>query len=137
MLVLSLLLHHTGQKPALALLISPWVTLVSRDDVRTESDYLDMAQLGQYGRLFAVSRVSIDDPLVSPGCCKDGSWWKRVSLVRVSPVRGFFISYGAEEVLASETEDLVDTLNGANVTVETRKELRWHPCISATERTSD
>ncbi|KAK4448564.1 Alpha/Beta hydrolase protein [Podospora aff. communis PSN243] len=118
MLVLSLLLHNPGHKPALALLISPWVTLVSRNTVRTESDYLDMAQLGQYGRLFAGSKVSVDDPLVSPGCCKDSSWWERAS-----PMRGFFITYGAEEVLASEIEDLVDIFNGANVTVETRKEL--------------
>ncbi|KAK0622895.1 Alpha/Beta hydrolase protein [Immersiella caudata] len=117
MLVLCLLLRHDGRKPALALLISPWVTLVSRSDVRTQSDYLDIAQLRQYGRQLAGDRVDADDPSVSPGCCKDSSWWKRAS-----PVRGIFITYGAEEVLAPEIEDLVNVLNRANVEIETRKE---------------
>jgi acetyl esterase/lipase len=116
-LVLSFLLHHVGRKPALALLISPWVTLVSRSDVQTQSDYLDMAQLRQYGRQFAGDAIDVDDPLVSPGRCKDSFWWKRAS-----PAKGIFVTYGAEEVLTPEIEDLVNVLERANVEIETRKE---------------
>jgi acetyl esterase/lipase len=118
MLVLSLLLHQSGQKPAIAVLISPWATLVSGNDVRTASDYLDMPQLSQYGRQVAGSKISVSDPLVSPGCCKDSAWWKRAS-----PMRGIFITYGADEILAPQIEELVDMLNRAGVMVESQREL--------------
>jgi acetyl esterase/lipase len=104
-------------KPAVAVLISPWVTLVSTRHKNTVSDYLDVQQLRQYGTQFAGSRISVTDPLVSPGCCKDLSWWKRSS-----PSKGIFITYGTEEVLAPEIEDLVVTLREADVKVGSKAE---------------
>lgn len=118
MLVLGLLLHNNLQKPALALLISPWVTLTSAYSVAgAKSDYLNIAQLSQYGKQLAGSKISVDDPLISPGCCKDEDWWRRAS-----PRRGIFIAYSAEEVLAPQIEDLLGVLKGANVVVESRRE---------------
>jgi len=117
MLVLSLLLQHNGQKPALAVLISPWVTLISGSDVHTASDYLAMPQLSRYGRQLAGSRISVTDPLVSPGRCKDSAWWKRAS-----PSRGIFITYGEDEVLAPQINELVDVLNRAGIIIESKKE---------------
>ncbi|KAL1839937.1 hypothetical protein VTJ49DRAFT_981 [Mycothermus thermophilus] len=72
-------------KPALAVLISPWPTLVSDRYRNTAIDYLDAEQL-----------------------CRDVSWWKRAS-----PSKGVFVTYGTEEVLAPETEMLVDMLKKA------------------------
>lgn len=129
MLVLCLLLRlgddrangHTDKQrlptPGLAVLISPWVTLVSTRHKNTVSDYLDVQQLRQYGAQFAGSRISVTDPLVSPGCCKDISWWRRSS-----PSEGIFITYGTEEVLAPEIEDLLATLREADVVVGSKAE---------------
>ncbi|KAK4039918.1 monoterpene epsilon-lactone hydrolase, partial [Parachaetomium inaequale] len=105
-------------KPALAVLISPWATLVSTRHKNTASDYLDVQQLRHYGAQFAGSRISATDPLVSPGCCKDVLWWKRSS-----PTKGIVITHGTEEVLAPEIEELVDTLREAKVVVGSKAEL--------------
>ncbi|KAK4249632.1 monoterpene epsilon-lactone hydrolase [Corynascus novoguineensis] len=105
-------------KPALAVLISPWVTLISTRHKNTTSDYLDVKQLRRYGAQFAGGRISEADPLVSPGCCKDIEWWKRSS-----PSTGFVIMYGTEEVLAPEIEYLVEILREAKVVVESKAEL--------------
>lgn len=99
-------------KPALGVLISPWATLVSVRHRNTASDYLDAQQLHRYARQFVGSRISETDPRVSPGCCTDMSWWKRSS-----PSQGIFITYGTDEVLASDIEGLVDTLRNADVIV--------------------
>ncbi len=104
-------------KPALAVLISPWSTLVSTRHVNTASDYLDVRQLHHYARQFAGSGVSVTDPSVSPGCCTDPSWWKRSS-----PARGVVITYGTEELLAPDIEGLVRSLQNAGVDVESKGE---------------
>lgn len=109
--------QHRLPKPALAVLISPWATLVSARHRNTMSDYLDVQQLHRYGRQFAGSRISWTDPLVSPGNCNDSSWWKRSS-----PSNGIFITYGTDEVLAPDIEGLVDTLLDAGVTVGSKAE---------------
>jgi len=120
MLVLSLLLHltvdgPTQKTPAFAALISPWVTLVSKRDITAKSDYLVMHQLRRYGSQLAGSKIPTNHPLVSPGCCRDRLWWKRAS-----PLKGIFISYGENEVLARETRELVDLLREANVIIESK-----------------
>ncbi|KAK4639008.1 hypothetical protein QC761_702450 [Podospora bellae-mahoneyi] len=116
-LILSLLLHLGSQEangigygrrlpvPALAVLISPWVTLVSTRHRNTVSDYLDVKQLHQYGMQFAGGKMPEKEPLVSPGCCKDMSLWKRSS-----PSKGIYITYGTEEVFAPEIEDFIGTV---------------------------
>jgi acetyl esterase/lipase len=122
MLVLGFLLHvgdesrshgqegHDLPRPFLGVLISPWTTLVSPRHKNTQSDYLDIHQLERYGRQLAGDNIAVDDPLVSPGCCKDLSWWKRAS-----PTQGMFITYGGDEVFAPEIDELIGLLREAGV----------------------
>ncbi len=99
--------------PGMAVLISPWVTLVSPKDKNTASDYLDAENLHQYARQYSGTKISVHDPLISPGKCKDVSWWRKAA-----PEKGFFILYGAEEVFGPEIGDLVALLEKAGVRVE-------------------
>ncbi|KAK3682709.1 Alpha/Beta hydrolase protein [Podospora appendiculata] len=130
-LVLSLLLHLGSneasregtrdrsrlRKPALTLLISPWMTLVSIRHENTASDFLGVQPLHQYGTSFAGTKISVDNPLASPGCCKDESWWKRSS-----PSKGMVINYGQDELLARDIEDSIKVLRHAGVNVGSRCE---------------
>lgn len=124
MLVLSLLLQlgkkeqEDGiEKPAMAMLISPWVTLLSDKKDSPGRDYLSVGQLNRYGRLLAGDRISPTDPLISPGCCQDGEWWRRAS-----PSRGFFITYGEDEILAPDIDELIRRLDQAGIAVKSDKE---------------
>ncbi|KAK3956871.1 alpha/beta-hydrolase [Pseudoneurospora amorphoporcata] len=128
-LILSLLLHLSCKDPRAkrygvglpmpgqAVLISPWTTLVSPRHTNTTSDYLDAEQLSRYGRQFSGSKISWSDPLVSPGCCHDATWWRRAS-----PSNGIFIAYGEEEVFAPEIHDLVARLTQAGLRVASEVE---------------
>lgn len=132
-LILSLLLHLAKSSkarldvensaatetavPGMAVLISPWVTLVSPKHRNTPSDYLDVTSLHHYAHQYANNKVSLHDPLISPGKCKDTSWWRKAS-----PSNGFLMSYGAEEVFAPEIRDLVALLEQAEVKVEAHQE---------------
>jgi len=132
-LILSLLLHlaigpngtsaTTDLKetesiiPEYAVLISPWVMLISPNDRNNPSDYLDADTLHIYARQYAGTKISIDDPLVSPGNCKEADWWKKAS-----PPKGFFITYGSEEVFAPEIRNLTNFLKDAKVPVEANEE---------------
>jgi len=102
--------------PGMAVLISPWATLVSSQDKDTLSDYLNAESLHLYAHQYAGSDISLDDPLVSPGKCKDIEWW-----IKASPSKGFFILFGAEEVFAPEIHDLVALLKKADVGVDVRE----------------
>ncbi|KAK0718385.1 Alpha/Beta hydrolase protein [Lasiosphaeria miniovina] len=110
--------HHDGRlmKPALALLISPWVTLVSPRHRNTKSDFLDVQQLHRYGRQFAGGSVSINEAAASPGSCKDKTWWKRSS-----PSGGVFITYGEEEVFAPEIDELIQLLRESGVIIGSKR----------------
>lgn len=125
-LILCLLLHlgekgpdyqHRLPRPGFAVLISPWVTLISTRHKNMANDYLDVKQLHQYGTQFAGDRMVETDPLVSPGCCKDITWWKRSC-----PEKGIFITYGEAEVFAPEIEGLIDILREAHVLVGSKAE---------------
>ncbi|GAW11163.1 hypothetical protein ANO14919_005050 [Xylariales sp. No.14919] len=132
-LVLSLLLHlanlecHVdmtggiGQwrlaKPALAVLISPWVSLVSHRHQNTKSDYLDTRNLHIYAEEYAGGRNSSKDPLLSPGQCRNISWWRRAC-----PSNGFFVEYGNEEVFATEIEDLIQFWKRGGIRITSRNE---------------
>lgn len=132
-IVLSLLLHlanrsrhlekmdSTGTwslaKPGMAVLISPWVTLVSSKHQNTTSDYLDAGNLHHYARQYAGGKVSVDDPLLSPGNCRDVSWWKNAA-----PSKGMYVAYGAEEVFAPEVADLIKFWEANNMKVRSREE---------------
>lgn len=130
-LLLTLLLYLAQQKqssearawqvalPAMAVLISPWVTLVSPKDKNTDADYLDAANLHLYARQYAGSKTAVHDPLVSPGSCKDVEWWRKAA-----PSKGFFVCYGSEEVFKPEVESWVGLLSEAGIEVDSREERR-------------
>lgn len=118
-LILSFLLYMTEhtelrhQKPGLAVMISPWVTIVSPNNRNTASDYLNSQSLELYGRQYIGKKTSVDDPLVSPGHCKDLKKW-----TNASPERGWYFLYGSEEVLGPETRDLISLLRSTGKDVD-------------------
>ena len=120
-LILSLLLSiavpgYSKRRPGYATLISPWATLVTPQNRNTPSDYLDADSLHLYGRQYA-ARADLNDPLVSPGNCKDTMRW-----AEVSPAGGFLIMYGSEEVFGPEIRDLVALLRSSRCGVSVREE---------------
>ncbi|KIW02379.1 uncharacterized protein PV09_06200 [Verruconis gallopava] len=121
-LILSLLLYLSeselrNQLPALACMISPWVTLISEKNRNTPSDYLDASSLRLYGSQYIGTKVSPEDPMVSPGNCKDVHRW-----ARASPLKGWSFQLGSEEVLGPETYDLIDVLRKAGQQVHVSEE---------------
>ena len=123
-LIMSFLLHIAKQapkygdrKPGYATLISPWTTLYSLKNRNTPSDYLNSDSLHLYGRQYAGFDDNLDNPLVSPGVCKDGSWW-----AEASPTSGFGIIYGSEEVLGPELRELIAFLRQSGCAVSVREE---------------
>ena len=123
-LILSLLLYLSenssksrGAKPAFATLISPWTNLYSTLNQDTPSDYLNSDSLHLYGSQYAGSTKNLENPLVSPGTCKDGPWW-----VRASPSAGFGIIFGSEEVLGPEMRELIALLRKSGCKVGVRED---------------
>ena len=122
-LILSLLLHiaespdYEKRRPGYATLISPWVTMVTHNNRNTPSDYLDAESLHLYGRQYAASEANLQDPLVSPGVCKDLDWW-----TKASPSSGFCILFGSEEVLGPEIRNLIVMLRKSGCAVRVREE---------------
>ncbi|CAI6337632.1 unnamed protein product [Periconia digitata] len=104
-------LRHQG--PGLAVMISPWVTIVSRNNRDTPSDFLNASTLELYGRQYIGPKIPADDPLVSPGNCKDLKKWSDAS-----PQRGWYFLFGSEEVLAPETRSLIALLEKAGTNVD-------------------
>lgn len=130
-LILSLLLclsDYTtlrNRMPGLAVVISPWAVIISPKNRNTSSDYLNAESLRLYGSQYVGTKARAEDALVSPGCCKDLSWWRRAS-----PSQGWFFVYGSEEVFAPETRDLVELLKEAGKkegggSVEVHEEPKW------------
>ncbi|KAL1643864.1 hypothetical protein SLS58_004537 [Diplodia intermedia] len=122
-LILSLLLYianhprHHGGLPALATMISPWVTLVSPNNRNTASDYLNSDSLHLYGKQYVGNKISIDDPMVSPGNCTDLKQW-----ARATPSAGWCFLYGSEEVLGPEIRELVRVLKKGGALVDVEEE---------------
>ncbi|KAJ9639432.1 hypothetical protein H2199_006465 [Coniosporium tulheliwenetii] len=104
-LILSMLLYvadhpeYRGRLPGMAVMISPWVEIVSEKRRDTASDYLCAESLDLYGRQYI------------------GSKW-----LRASPSRGWFFLFGSEEVLAPETRDLISLLRKAGAEVDVHEE---------------
>lgn len=123
-LILSLLLYIAKDpeerhisRPGFAALISPWTVLYSPKNRNTPSDYLNSNSLHLYARQYAGSDRSLDDPMVSPGMCKDGKLW-----AKASPLAGYGILFGSEEVLGPEMRDLIALLRNTNCAVSVREE---------------
>jgi len=130
-LVLSMLLHMAKDhgdaasvgkntalaKPAFAVLISPWVTLVSPLHKNNTSDYLDADALHRYGLQYADNRIRANDPMASPGSCGDIGWWQRAA-----PTQGIFITYGEEEVFQPDIKRFTRLLRKAGVVVGSQEE---------------
>ncbi|KAF2163298.1 hypothetical protein M409DRAFT_68577 [Zasmidium cellare ATCC 36951] len=125
-LILSLMLCVSGysslknKMPGLAVIISPWATIISSKNKNTPSDYLNAESLHLYGSQYIGDNGSQDNALVSPGRCKDISWWRRAS-----PSQGWYFIYGSEEVFAPETKDLIAQLKKADVQVSEHEEEGW------------
>lgn len=122
-LMLSFLLYLTEhaefrhQRPGLAVMISPWVTIVSRNNRNTASDFLNDKSLEQYGRQYIGKKASETNPLVSPGYCKDNKKW-----LDASPEKGWYFLYGSEEVLGPETRELISLLKSTDTHVDVWEE---------------
>lgn len=116
-LTLSLLLHirtHPRlQKPAVALLISPWVTVLSPLHHETPSDYLVVSTLHKYGGQY-LKDVS-NSPLTflaSPGLSNNLKTWKDAT-----PTNGWIVAYGAEELLRDDISTWITLLVKADIDV--------------------
>lgn len=125
-LILSLLLCLSDftplrkQMPGLAIPISPWTAIISKMNQNTPSDYLNADSLHLYGSQYIGTKASADDAMVSPGRCKDLSWWRRAS-----PTAGWFFVYGSEEVFQPEAREMVNTLQKAGLDVAVHEENAW------------
>jgi acetyl esterase/lipase len=99
-LVLSFLLYINDHpelrhlRPSFSVMISPWVSIVSPNNKNTASDYLSADSLERYGRQYIGTKARPDDPMVSPGHCKDVKKWRAAS-----PQKGWLFLYGSEEVV--------------------------------------
>jgi acetyl esterase/lipase len=122
-LILSFLLYITDhselrhQRPGLAIMISPWVTIVSKNNRNTASDYLNSNSLETYGRQYIGPKVPTSDALVSPGHCKDVKKWRDAS-----PEKGWFFLFGSEEVLGPETRELISLVKSTGIEVKVDEE---------------
>ena len=116
-LVLSLLLHPAvgpgaresgltqkdhNDRPALAVLLSPWTHLISELNQGTPSDYLNSDSLHLYASQYA-GKLCRTDAIVSPGL--NTSRWKSAS-----PADGFRVIYGAEEVFAPGIDETIKAM---------------------------
>lgn len=125
-LILSLMLCVSGysslknQMPGLAIIISPWSTIISPKNQNTPSDYLNADSLHLYGTQYIGKNGSQDNALVSPGRCDDLGWWRRAS-----PSNGWYFIYASEEVFAPEAKDLIAKLRRAEVRVDEYEEYGW------------
>ena len=122
-LILTLLLYLAKQsdgknrRPGFATLISPWTNLYSPNNRNTTSDFLDASSLHMYGRQYARTEKQLKDPLVSPGVCRDSVWW-----AKASPVKGFGVLFGSEELLGPELRDLIAFWRESGCHVSVREE---------------
>lgn len=104
-------------KPGMAALISPWVTLVSDTHRNTPSDYLNAGNLHIYAQQYCGRKVAIDDPLVSPGNCREVPWWKHAC-----PKKGIHVVYGAEEVFAPDIQEFLKFLERNHIKSSSKRE---------------
>ena len=122
-LILSMLLQpgqldkdpqfHTHSRPGLAILLSPWTHLVSDLNRNTRSDYLDKNSLHLYAKQYA-GQATMTDGVISPGLCT-GRWRQ------ASPLSGYRVLYGAEEVFAPGVHEMVDHMKKDGAVIKTHE----------------
>jgi acetyl esterase/lipase len=98
--------------PQVAALISPWVTLKTDIHYPSHIDYLDRSTLWEYALEYAGPDMIHKAP-ASPGSCNDASTWRAAS-----PHRGYYVTYGDEEVLAPDIEDFIYRQRQAKVEIQ-------------------
>lgn len=114
-LAMSLLLHMANPANALpltnpivpgaAMLISPW-SFAKYDRQDNTVDYLNVKALNHYARCFCSSPSDFIEVYQSPGLCKSKAWW-----TKAFPVTGIYLTYGQDEIMAQEIEDLALVLS--------------------------
>ena len=97
--------------PKMALLISPWTTLISQKHKNTPDDFLETETLHRYARQYAGLK-SPHDHLVSPGECRNLSAWTDCGVKRI------IVIYGSEELLANDIEDFVQFLGNCGLEID-------------------
>lgn len=123
-LMLSLLLHPVATDqdppleerdvPGLAILLSPWTHLVSELNQNTPSDYLNSESLHLYASQYA-GNLTRTDKVVSPGLSV-GRWQQ------ASPVDGYRVIYGAEEVFAPGILEMCKSMKKDGVVIQRHAE---------------
>ncbi|KAH7313393.1 Alpha/Beta hydrolase protein [Stachybotrys elegans] len=88
--------------PRMAVLISPWVTLMTNLHARSMVDYLDRESLWRYAHEYAGEYMLHNHP-ASPGCCLDDGLWKAAS-----PQKGYYVTYGSDEVFGPDVENFIN-----------------------------
>lgn len=132
-LILSLLLHlglETAMgsndtvskmiktpRPGMAVVISPWVTLLSSKIKNTARDYLNMKVLQRYAHHYCDNKISLHDPRISPGNCKDIAWWQSAC-----PSKGIYVTFGSEELFAPDIRELLSLWKHAGIAVRYNEE---------------
>mgnify|MGYP005988779389 CR=1 FL=1 len=87
--------------PHMAILISPWVTLVSSLHQDSDVDYLDRERLWEYAHEY-VGKAKVNVSPASPGSCTDESLWRLCQ-----PKAGYFVVYSGVEMLAEDARNFV------------------------------
>ncbi|KIX07910.1 uncharacterized protein Z518_02564 [Rhinocladiella mackenziei CBS 650.93] len=123
-LILSMLLQQEPHfqslhRPGLAILLSPWTHLISDLNQNTPSDYLDKNSLHRYADQYAGEAVKSDE-VISPGL--NTVHWKQAS-----PLNGYRVLYGAEEVFRPGIEEMIHHMKNNGAVVKThRREAGLH-----------
>ncbi|ODA82584.1 hypothetical protein RJ55_01091 [Drechmeria coniospora] len=98
--------------PRMAVLISPWVKLVSNLHYPSKVDYLDRRTLRRYAVDYAGESM-LDQSPASPGSCTDEMSWRAAS-----PQRGYFVVLGDEEVFAPDIQGFVRRQAKSGIEIE-------------------
>lgn len=112
-LVLSMLLEQGRHlpRPASAVLLSPWTHLVSSLNQNTASDYLDKDSLHLYAHQYA-GDAACKSHKISPGL-------NRTSWRESSPLKGYSIIFGVEEVFSLGIAQMVCHMKDDGCAVKT------------------
>lgn len=113
----AMLVNGVPEMPAFIVLVSPWMTFVSKNHQDTEDDYLSSTALHKFARLYAP-----DDS--GTGVLQEASPSAGLISRRnaMGPKRGYYIWYGDKELLARDIRSTIQTLRNMGISV--RSEVR-------------